>query len=156
MDWVDQQAQPNHPHSHSSEARSSGWIMDKILITGVTIKLKWLTLEFHISLPLKLSLHTVWVVQWDQPTHLLSHLLEVRNNGWTMDRISTTGVTIKSMLLTREFHMPLLFKLELRDQLSMVSVDQWVQPTHPHSHLSEERSNGWITLKISATGETSR
>ena len=116
MDWPDQVAQPNHPHSHSSEARSSGWIMVTISMLGEIIKLRLLTLEFHINQQLKLKDQhsTVLLVQMVQLNHLHNLSSEVRNNGWIMDRILMTGELIRWKSPMLESHMPLLFRLKLK------------------------------------------
>jgi hypothetical protein len=100
-----------------------------------------------------------------QLIHLHNHSSEVKNNGWTMHRTSVIGVTCNRLLPTLEFHTPqhwlkLRSKLFLKDKLHMeLSVKLAileVQPPHLLNHSSEEKSNGYQTLKTLKTGVSNK
>jgi hypothetical protein len=160
-----------HLHNHLLEAKSSGWIMHRTLVTGVTIKRPWQTLEFHTNQLLKLKAHTVMLEEMVrvQPFHLHNHLSEVKNNGWIMLKTSAIGVTHNKLLQTLESHTLLLWlklrnkillHLCLKDRLlmeSLVNQDTLeVQLPHLLNHSLEERSNGFQTLKTLKTGESNK
>jgi len=105
-----QDLQPNHHLNLSWEVRSSGWIMLRILATGV--KTRWKLLMpgshtcLHFSWILRIWLHQIHqtcmvflvmlrtpLFQDLQPNHHLNLSWEVRSNGWIMLRILVTGVT---------------------------------------------------------------
>lgn len=97
---------------------------------------------------------TVLQVLLAQPCHHLNHSLEERSSGWTMHKISTTGLTRRLPRPIPEFHTSQLFSL--RHHLSMVLLELVVLHTHHHNHLWEEKNNGWIMLRISTIGKINK
>ena len=159
-------AQLIHPHSHSSEARNSGWITHRTSVTGVTCRWPSQILEFLTNplLNLRDHHHTVMLEVWvkAQLIHLHNHSSEAKNNGWITHKTSAIGVTCNKLSLTLESLTLLLWlklrsKLFLKDKLLSVSLVKLaileVQRLHLLNHSSEEKSNGFQMLKTSKTGE---
>lgn len=106
MDWLRMQRASQfqvfllfQPLNLSLEVRNNGWITRRTLVTGVRIRWSSLTLEFLTNLRHKLRdqlhLESLVLLIRDLHSHLLSHLSEVRSNGWTTHKILEIGEKIK-------------------------------------------------------------
>jgi hypothetical protein len=126
------EVQPPHLLNHSSEERSNGFPMPKILKTGESIKWKLLMLEFLIGLLcfklrrrlfLKVKLLTEVLVKLAisevQLLHLLNLSLEERNNGFPMPKTLKSGESIKWKLPMQEFLIGLLWFRPLISRMMM-------------------------------------